>query len=291
MGQLYKSTLSREDATLNRYLHEIGKEALLSKEKEVELAIEIRNGSLEALDTLIRANLRFVVKIAKEYQNLGMSLCDLINEGNLGLIKATRRFDETKGYKFISYAVWWIRQAILLALAEESRFVRIPSNQVSLLHKINKTRSSLEQEFGRSPSENEISDKLEISPSKVMDTLIKSLRHHSLDATFNDGEDNTLLDVLYDQSQPSADEEVMGNSLKLEIGMALSTLSQREAEVIGLFFGIDREYPFKLEDISRMFEISSERVRQIRDRALNRLRNHSSIEKLRMHLSEGVSKY
>ncbi len=196
MSILSKKTFSLNNATLDRYLHEIGNEVLVTKDKEVELAREIRNGSLKALDSLIKANLRFVVSVAKGYQNQGMSLCDLINEGNLGLIEAAKRFDETKGFKFISYAVWWIRQAILSALAEQTRIVRLPLNRVGALYKIGKTTSSLEQEFGRAPSANEIADELEISPYEVMDTLRISLRHQSLDAPFNDGEDNKFPDIL-----------------------------------------------------------------------------------------------
>ncbi|MFH1384886.1 MAG: RNA polymerase sigma factor RpoD/SigA [Candidatus Omnitrophota bacterium] len=280
MSKLSKNTMLRENATLERYLREIGNEVLVTKDKEVELAREIRNGSLIALDTLIKANLRFVVSVAKGYQNQGMSLCDLINEGNLGLIKAAKRFDETKGFKFISYAVWWIRQAILSALAEQSRIVRLPLNRVGALHKIGKTTSSLEQEFGRPPSASEIADELDITPYEVMDTLRISLRHQSLDAPFNDGEDNKLLDVLNDKYQPSPDEKAMENSLKLEIEKALSTLTDREAEVIILYFGINRDNPLTLEDIGKIFKLTRERVRQIKEKALNRLRHQSRSKKL-----------
>ena len=288
MPKLSKKTFSRENATLERYLHEIGNEVLITKDKEVELAREIRNGSLTALDSLIKANLRFVVSVAKGYQNQGMSLSDLINEGNLGLIKAAKRFDETKGFKFISYAVWWIRQAILSALAEQSRIVRLPLNRVGALHKIGKTTRSLEQEFGRAPSANEIADELEMSPYEVRDALRISLRSQSLDAPFNDGEDNKLLDVLNDKYQPSPDEKTMENSLKLEIEKALSTLTDREAEVISLYFGINRDNPLTLEDIGKIFKITRERVRQIKEKALNRLRHQSRSKKLKTYFIDLV---
>jgi RNA polymerase primary sigma factor len=289
MSNLSINTFSREDASLNRYFYEIGKEALLTRDKENELVREIRNGSRKALDILVKANLRFVVSIAKGYRNQGVPLCDLINEGNLGLIKAAKRFDETKGYKFLSFAVWWIRDAILSGLAEDSRFVRIPRNKVCFLRKISKTRSRLEQELGRDPSTNEIADELEICPYDVMDTLRISSRHQSLDAPFNDDEDDNLLDVLNDLYQPSPDEEVMGNSLKLEIEKVLSQLTDREADVIRLFFGINRDNPLTLEDIGKIFKISRERVRQIKDTALRRLRHRSRSENLRKYDIERAS--
>lgn len=288
MTNLSGNTYSREDTSLDRYLHEIGNEVLVSKEKEVELAQEIRNGSLEALDTLVKANLRFVVMIAKRYKDQGMSLCDLINEGNLGLIKAAKRFDGTKGCKFISYAVWWIRQSILTALAKETRIVRLPITKVGELYKINKTTRSLEQEFGRAPSANEIADELEMSPYEVMDNIRISLRHRSLDASFEDDDENNLLDVINDDFYPPPDEIVMDNSLKREIKKALLTLTGREAEVICMYFGINREKPTTLEDISKTFKISRERVRQIKEKALNRLRQHSSCNKLRTYILDLV---
>lgn len=291
MSKLSKNTFSCKNATLERYLHEIGNEVLVTKDKEVELAREIRNGSLKALDTLIKANLRFVVSVAKGYQNQGMSLCDLINEGNLGLIKAAKRFDETKGFKFISYAVWWIRQAILSALAEQSRIVRLPLNRVGALHKIGKISKSLEQEFGREPTANEIADELGMSPHEVMDTLNISSRHISLDAPFNDGEDNKLLDVLYDKYQPSPDEKAIENSLKLEIEKALSTLTDREAGVIRLYFGINRDNPLTLEDIGKIFKLTRERVRQIKEKALIRLRHQSRSKKLRTYFIDLVPEH
>ena len=275
MSKLSRITFSRENATLDRYLHEIGNEDLVTKNEEIELAREIRNGSLKALETLVKANLRFVVSVAKGYQNQGMPLCDLINEGNIGLIKAAKRFDETKGFKFISYAVWWIRQSILSALAEQSRIVRLPLNRVGVLHKIGKTKSCLEQEFGRAPSAKEIADELEISLNEVMDNLTISSRHISLDAPFNDSDDNKLLDVIYDKNQTSSDEETMDNSLKQEIEKALSTLTGREAEVLSLYYGINRENPLTLEDIGKIFKLTRERVRQIKEKALTRLRHQS----------------
>jgi len=291
MSKLSKNTFSLGNATLERYLHEIGNEVLVTKDKEVELAREIRNGSLKALDTLIKANLRFVVSVAKGYQNQGMPLCDLINEGNMGLIIAAKRFDETKGFKFISYAVWWIRQAILSALAEQSRIVRLPLNRVGALHKIGKTTKSLEQKFGREPTANEIADELGMSPHEVMDTLNISSRHLSLDAPFNDGEDNKLLDVLEDKYQHSPDEKAIENSLKLEIEKALSTLTDREAEVIRLYFGINRDNPLTLEDIGKIFKITRERVRQIKEKALNRLRHQSRSKKLRTYFIDLVPEH
>jgi RNA polymerase primary sigma factor len=226
-----------------------------------------------------------VVSVAKQYQNQGLSLGDLINEGNLGLIKAAKRFDETKGFKFISYAVWWIRQAILQALAEQSRIVRLPLNRVGALHKIGKTSSGLEQEFGREPSANEIADELEMSPFEVMDTLKISSRHLSLDAPFNDGEDNRLLDVLEDKFQPSPDEKLISDSLKAEIVKALSTLTDREAEVISLYFGINRDHSLTLEEIGEKFKLTRERVRQIKEKAIKRLRHASRSKPLKGYLS------
>ena len=284
MSKLAKKPYTREDQSLDRYLQEIGEVDLLKANQEVELAQLIRIGSQEALEKLTKANLRFVVSVAKQYQNQGLSLGDLINEGNLGLIKAAKRFDETKGFKFISYAVWWIRQAILQALAEQSRIVRLPLNRVGALHKIGKTSSGLEQEFGREPSATEIADELEMSPFEVMDTLKISSRHLSLDAPFNDGEDNRLLDVLEDKFQPSPDEKLMNNSLKGEIEKALSTLTDREAEVISLYFGINRDHSLTLEEIGLKFKLTRERVRQIKEKAIKRLRHASRSKPLKAYL-------
>lgn len=284
MSKLAKKPYTREDQSLDRYLQEIGEVDLLKANQEVELAQLIRIGSQEALEKLTKANLRFVVSVAKQYQNQGLSLGDLINEGNLGLIKAAKRFDETKGFKFISYAVWWIRQAILQALAEQSRIVRLPLNRVGALHKIGKTSSGLEQEFGREPSATEIADELEMSPFEVMDTLKISSRHLSLDAPFNDGEDNRLLDVLEDKFQPSPDEKLMKDSLKGEIEKALSTLTDREAEVISLYFGINRDHSLTLEEIGEKFKLTRERVRQIKEKAIKRLRHASRSKPLKAYL-------
>ncbi len=285
MSKLAKKPYTREDQSLDRYLQEIGEVELLTALEEVELARMIKQGSQDALEKLTKANLRFVVSVAKQYQNQGLSLGDLINEGNLGLIKAAKRFDETKGFKFISYAVWWIRQAILQALAEQSRIVRLPLNRVGALHKIGKTSSGLEQEFGREPSANEIADELEMSPYEVMDTLKISSRHLSLDAPFNDGEDNRLLDVLEDKFQPSPDEKLISDSLKAEIVKALSTLTEREAEVISLYFGINRDHSLTLEEIGEKFKLTRERVRQIKEKAIKRLRHASRSKPLKGYLS------
>ena len=285
MSKLAKKPYTREDQSLDRYLQEIGEVKLLTAEEEVELAREIKKGDQKSLEKLTKANLRFVVSVAKQYQNQGLSLGDLINEGNLGLIKAAKRFDETKGFKFISYAVWWIRQAILQALAEQSRIVRLPLNRVGALHKIGKTSSGLEQTFGREPSASEIADELEMSPYEVMDTLKISSRHLSLDAPFNDGEDNRLLDVLEDKYQPSPDEKLMKDSLKKEIEKALSTLTDREAEVISLYFGINRDHSLTLEEIGEKFKLTRERVRQIKEKAIKRLRHASRSKPLKGYLT------
>ncbi|MFC1651396.1 RNA polymerase sigma factor RpoD/SigA [Candidatus Latescibacterota bacterium] len=284
MSKLAKKPYTREDQSLDRYLQEIGEVQLIKANQEVELAREIKKGNQQALESLTKANLRFVVSVAKQYQNQGLSLGDLINEGNLGLIKAAKRFDETKGFKFISYAVWWIRQAILQALAEQSRIVRLPLNRVGALHKIGKTSSGLEQTFGREPSANEIADELEMSPHEVMDTLKISSRHLSLDAPFNDGEDNRLLDVLEDKFQPSPDQKLMKDSLKNEIEKALSSITEREAEVISLYFGINREHSLTLEEIGEKFKLTRERVRQIKEKAIKRLRHASRSKPLKAYL-------
>ncbi len=285
MSKLAKKPYTREDQSLDRYLQEIGEVQLLKANQEVELAQEIKKGSQDALEKLTKANLRFVVSVAKQYQNQGLSLGDLINEGNLGLIKAAKRFDETKGFKFISYAVWWIRQAILQALAEQSRIVRLPLNRVGALHKIGKTSSGLEQTFGREPSASEIADELEMSTYEVMDTLKISSRHLSLDAPFNDGEDNRLLDVLEDKFQPSPDQKLLKDSLKREIEKALSSLTDREAEVISLYFGINREHSLTLEEIGVKFKLTRERVRQIKEKAIKRLRHASRSKPLKTYLT------
>lgn len=284
MSKLASRPYTQKDDSLDQYLQEIGDENLLSAEEEVELAKRIKRGDHRALDRLTKANLRFVVSVAKQYQNRGLSLGDLINEGNLGLIKAAKRFDETKGFKFISYAVWWIRQAILQALAEQSRIVRLPLNRVGALHKIGKACSGLEQEFGRQPSATEIADELDMTAHEVMDTLKISSRHLSLDAPFNDDNENRLLDILEDEMQPSPDEELMNDSLREEVKKVLNTLTPREAEVISLYFGIGRDYPLTLEEIGSRFGLTRERVRQIKEKAIRRLRHASRSRPLKAYV-------
>jgi|TARA_R100000541_G_scaffold58342_1_gene69470 RNA polymerase primary sigma factor len=275
---------TRESESLDRYLHEIGKEKLITPDDEVRLAKEIQKGSQRALEDLTKANLRFVVSVAKQYQNQGLSLGDLINEGNLGLIKAAKRFDETRGFKFISYAVWWIRQSILQALAEQSRIVRLPLNRVGALNKIGKELSKLEQEYERIPSAHELAESLEMTVGEVADTLKISGRHLSMDAPFAQGEDNRLLDVLENEEIPNPDFELMGESLKVEIERALSKLTKREAEVIRLYFGIGREHSLTLEEIGERFDLTRERVRQIKEKALRKLRHHNRSAALRAYL-------
>jgi len=275
---------TRESESLDRYLQEIGKEKLITPEDEVRLAKEIQKGSQRALEDLTKANLRFVVSVAKQYQNQGLSLGDLINEGNLGLIKAAKRFDETRGFKFISYAVWWIRQSILQALAEQSRIVRLPLNRVGALNKIGKELSKLEQEYERVPSAAELAESLDMTVSEVADTLKISGRHLSVDAPFAQGEDNRLLDVLENEEIPDPDFDLMGESLKVEIERALSKLTKREAEVIRLYFGIGREHSLTLEEIGERFDLTRERVRQIKEKALRKLRHHNRSAALRAYL-------
>ncbi len=275
MAYLSKNPFTREDKTLDIYLHEIGEVELLTKQQEIEVTREIKKGDPKALEKLIKANLRFVISVAKQYQNQGMFLGDLINEGNLGLIKAAKRFDETKGFKFISYAVWWIRQSILSALAEQSRIVRLPLNRVGDIYKIGKVSTNLEQQFGRSPSPNEIADELELETDKVSETLKISSRHLSLDAPFKKGEDNKLLDVFEDKHEPVPDKKLLKDSLNKQIQKVLFTLTEREAEVISLYFGINRERPMTLEEIGKVFKLTRERVRQIKEKGLKRLRHPS----------------
>lgn len=284
MSKLIKKPYVTEDRSLEQYLQEIGKIDLLKPKEEIQLAKRVRAGDEEALKQLAQANLRFVVSVAKQYQNQGLPLSDLINEGNVGLIKAAKRFDETRGYKFISYAVWWIRQAILQALAEQSRIVRLPLNRVGALHKIGKASSELEQEFGREPSADEIADELDMTEHEVMDTLKISSRHLSLDAPFSEGEDNSLLDVLSDGVQPLPDENLMTNALKEDIKRALDTLSKREAKVISLYFGLDGKQALTLEEIGLRFKLTRERVRQIKEKAIRRLRHASRSRLLRTYL-------
>ena len=276
--KITKSITNRESASLDKYLQEIGKEDLITVEEEVELAQRIRKGDQRALEKLTRANLRFVVSVAKQYQNQGLSLPDLINEGNLGLIKAAEKFDETRGFKFISYAVWWIRQSILQALAEQSRIVRLPLNQVGSLNKINKAFSRFEQEHERRPSPEELAETLDLPAEKVADTLRVSGRHISVDAPFVEGEDNSLLDVLVNDDSPVADKTLINESLSTEVERALATLTERERDIIRLFFGINCP-EMTLEEIGEKFGLTRERVRQIKEKAIRRLR-HSSRSKL-----------
>jgi RNA polymerase primary sigma factor len=277
--KITKSITNRESASLDKYLQEIGKEELITAEEEVQLAKRIKEGDEEALEKLTRANLRFVVSVAKQYQNQGLSLPDLINEGNLGLIKAARRFDETRGFKFISYAVWWIRQSILQALAEQSRIVRLPLNQVGSLNKINKAYSKLEQEYEREPSTEEIAEATDIPVEKVADTLRVSGKHISIDAPLIAGEESTLIEVIPNSDSPSADAELMKESLEREVERALDTLTERERDVLRLFYGIGVPHPLTLEEIGDKFNLTRERVRQIKEKAIRRLR-HSSRSKL-----------
>jgi RNA polymerase primary sigma factor len=281
--KITKSITNRESASLDKYLQEIGKEELITVEEEVELAQRIKKGDQAALEKLTRANLRFVVSVAKQYQNQGLSLPDLINEGNLGLIKAAEKFDETRGFKFISYAVWWIRQSILQALAEQSRIVRLPLNQVGSLNKINKAYSKFEQEHERKPSPEELADSLELPADKVADTLRVSGRHVSVDAPFVDGEDNSLLDVLINNDSPNADRLLIQESLSREIHRALATLTEREADIIRLFFGIGCQ-EMTLEEIGERFGLTRERVRQIKEKAIRRLRHTSRSKLLKTYL-------
>ena len=283
--KITKSITNRESQSLEKYLQEIGKVDLLTPEEEVDLAKRIKQGDQIALEKLTKANLRFVVSVAKQYQNQGLSLSDLINEGNLGLIKAAQRFDETRGFKFISYAVWWIRQSILQALAEQSRIVRLPLNKVGSLNKINKAFSELEQQFEREPSAEELAEMLEITTDEVETTLGVAARHVSMDAPFVEGEDNSLLDVLENNTMPGTDSHLdYADSLRREIERSLGTLTDRQADVIKLYFGIGVEHPLSLEDIGDKFGLTRERVRQIKDKAINKLRATSRSKLLKTYL-------
>jgi RNA polymerase primary sigma factor len=283
--KITKSITNRESQSLEKYLQEIGKVDLLTPEEEVDLAKRIKQGDQIALEKLTKANLRFVVSVAKQYQNQGLSLSDLINEGPLGLIKAAQRFDETRGFKFISYAVWWIRQSILQALAEQSRIVRLPLNKVGSLNKINKAFSELEQTFEREPSPEELAELLEITTDEVETTLGVAARHVSMDAPFVEGEDNSLLDVLENNSMPGTDTHLeYADSLRREIERSLGTLTDRQCDVIKLYFGIGVEHPMSLEDIGDKFGLTRERVRQIKDKAINKLRATSRSKLLKTYL-------
>ena len=282
--KITKQFTNRESQSLDKYLQEIGKVDLLTPDQEIELAIRIKKGDQLALELLTKANLRFVVSVSKQYQNQGLSLGDLINEGNLGLIKAAKRFDETRGFKFISYAVWWIRQSILQALAEQSRIVRLPLNRVGALNKIGRAYSNLEQEFEREPTAVELATELEMDVLDVAETLKISSRHVSMDAPFTQGEESSLLDVIENDELPTPDYTLMIESLKSEINRALSTLSERESEVIRLYFGLNKEHSLTLEEIGERFNLTRERVRQIKEKAIRRLRHASRSKNLKSYL-------
>ncbi|MDZ4746260.1 MAG: sigma-70 family RNA polymerase sigma factor [bacterium] len=285
--RITKQYTNRESQSLDKYLQEIGRVELLTGDDEIVLAQAIRRGGFEgsiALERLVKANLRFVVSVAKQYQNQGLSLGDLINEGNLGLIKAAKRFDETRGFKFISYAVWWIRQSILQALAEQSRIVRLPLNRVGALNKIGKKFSELEQQYEREPTAAELAEQLEMSIAEISETIKISGRHLSVDAPFVQGEDNRLLDILPNDQQPPPDSELMRESLRVEVQQVLNTLSEREAEVIRLYFGLDDQQALTLEEIGEKFNLTRERVRQIKEKAILRLRHASRSKALRAYL-------
>ncbi|WP_337872111.1 RNA polymerase sigma factor RpoD/SigA [Ignavibacterium sp.] len=282
--KLFKHITNREAASLDKYLSEIAKEPLLTPEDEIRLAIQIRNGDNPALERLIKSNLRFVVSVAKQYQNQGLSLGDLINEGNVGLMKAARRFDETRGFKFISYAVWWIRQSILQALAEQSRIVRLPLNRVGTLNRIGKEYGRLEQEFEREPSPEELASALEMDVDELSDVLRMNGKPMSMDAPFNQNDENSLHDVLVNDELPSPDEELMNESLKAEIKSALNILNDREKEVLKLYFGIETDQPLTLEEIGEKFNLTRERVRQIKEKAIRKLRHNSKSKNLKSYL-------
>ncbi len=282
--KIIKQVTNRETPSLDKYLHEIGKVELINAEEEVELARMIKNGDEKALDKLIRANLRFVVSVSKQYQNQGLSLPDLINEGNLGLIKAAQRFDETRGFKFISYAVWWIRQSILQALAEQARIVRLPLNKIGSINKINKTFADLEQKYEREPSVQEIAEALEMAPDDIKEALKSAGRHVSMDAPITQDEETTLYDVLLSKDSPSPDKSLLTDSLRKEIERVLSTLTYREANIIRLYFGLNGKHAHTLEEIGEEFSLTRERVRQIKEKAIKRLKNVTRCKLLKAYL-------
>ena len=282
--KITKQVTNRETASLDKYLQEIGKVGLISADEEVELAQKIKAGDQRALDKLTKANLRFVVSVAKQYQNQGLTLPDLINEGNLGLIKAAQRFDETRGFKFISYAVWWIRQSILQALAEQSRIVRLPLNKIGSINKINKKYAELEQLNERAPSAEEIAQELDMTEEDVKESLKNSGRHISMDAPLVEGEDSNLYDVLKSGESPNPDRELMNDSLRIEIERALQTLTPREADVIRLYFGLGGQHAMTLEEIGETFDLTRERVRQIKEKAIRRLKHTSRSKILKTYL-------
>lgn len=283
--KISKSFTNRESASLDKYLQEIGHEELLSVEEEVELAQKIKKGDRRALEGLTRANLRFVVSVAKQYQNQGLSLPDLINEGNVGLIKAAEKFDETRGFKFISYAVWWIRQSILQAIAEQSRIVRLPLNQVGSVNKINRELNKFEQEHERRPSVDEIADRIDLPEDKIEEAMKANNRHVSMDAPFVDGEDNSLLDVLADNNMPMADKALVQESLRKEIDRAIELLNDREQKVVRAFFGIGSP-EMTLEEIGDKYNLTRERVRQIKEKAIRRLRHNTKNKLLKTYLGQ-----
>ena len=283
--KISKSITNRESASLDKYLQEIGHEELLSVDEEVELAQKIKKGDRRALERLTRANLRFVVSVAKQYQNQGLSLPDLINEGNVGLIKAAEKFDETRGFKFISYAVWWIRQSILQAIAEQSRIVRLPLNQVGSVNKINRELNKFEQEHERRPSIDEIADRIDLPEEKVEEAMKANNRHVSMDAPFVDGEDNSLLDVLADNNMPMADKALVQESLRKEIDRAIDLLNDREQKVVRAFFGIGSP-EMTLEEIGDKYNLTRERVRQIKEKAIRRLRHNTKNKLLKTYLGQ-----
>ncbi len=284
--KISKQITNRESQSLDKYLQEIGKVELITADEEVQLAKRIQQGDQRALEKLTKANLRFVVSVAKQYQNQGLTLGDLINEGNLGLIKAGQRFDETRGFKFISYAVWWIRQSILQALAEQSRIVRLPLNRVGSLNKISKAFSVLEQQFEREPTADELADILDMTVTDVEDTMSVSGRHISVDAPFSDGEENSLLDVMISDDEPRPDSSLMSESLRREVERALTTLTKREADVLRYYFGLGGIPPLTLEEIGEKFSLTRERVRQIKEKSIRRLRNTSRSRALKVYLGQ-----
>ena len=282
--KIAKQVTNRETPSLDKYLHEIGKVDLITAEEEVELARQIKQGNSNALERLVSSNLRFVVSVAKQYQNQGLSLPDLINEGNLGLIKAAQRFDETRGFKFISYAVWWIRQSILQALAEQARIVRLPLNKIGSINKINKTLAKLEQQFEREPSVLEVAQALELAPSEIKDALRTSGRHVSMDAPLGQEEEGNMYDVFLNIDAPSPDKGLLTDSLRSEIERALSTLSSREANIIRLYYGLNGKHAHTLEEIGQEFELTRERVRQIKEKAIKRLKQTTRCKILKTYL-------
>ena len=284
--KISKQVTNRDTPSLDKYLHEIGKVELISADEEVELARRIKNGEQEALTKLVNANLRFVVSVSKQYQNQGLSLPDLINEGNLGLIKAAQRFDETRGFKFISYAVWWIRQSILQALAEQARIVRLPLNKIGSINKINKTFSRLEQEFEREPSADEIAIALDMVPKEVKEYLKSSGKHVSMDAPLAPDEDSDMYDVFVTDEITLPDKQLINESLKKEIDRILTTLSPREADIVRMYYGLNGKHPHTLEEIGEQFDLTRERVRQIKEKAIRRLKHTSKSKLLKKYLGD-----